>query len=665
MPKYRITLDDGRVATIEAANPQEAQAFVNSAPELQSRPTRQAPNTAQVAPSVRRVPQGQLNPSQQRTFELLTRRNRASAYNPRDNEAGSRLNPYVINSNIGRGQVSDIPAGKFYMDERGVIRQSQAVRQNVEALGSGLRRGAFGTLEDKRVALDSTIGQAMRNPMDVLSNDGRRSLGEYFNNAEQQAKARAEELQYNNPLAYNSGYIGTLIGSSALGEGVVARGIGAVAPKLAASRPILNNALSAGITGAAQGAMQAEDGNRLEGAALGGVLGAGIVGGLGAGGKVINNIRNARVDPSVARLSSAGIDNLTHGQINGGLVNQIEQFTANLPLGGYMVDKARLAPYESLNKVAVNRALNEIGQSLPDTVNAGHDSIAAAQDMFAQAFKQAPDGNIAVTPEMQAISQNIIDANSPYLPADQANVLNNSLKNYVSSLLDNNPELTPQQFQEIISNLSNETALYKGNSMSVAEGRVKQGLQQASQGIQDAVASQYPDYAANLANARKGYAKLAPIEEAASGAGVVNGIASPRQLLQASRKADTSVRRRATAAGKAYDQEFYEDGVKVLGNNLPNSGTAKQVFGTLGLSTAAGAIGQAPIALGTSAAAGIPWTKPFIAASNKSLAKRIAREKLQKPTNPNPKFQKVKNALSYGSKVGAPAYGGNKARERY
>jgi hypothetical protein len=104
----------------------------------------------------------------------------------------------------------------------------------------------------------------------------------------------------------------------------------------------------------------------------------------------------------------------------------------------------------------------------------------------------------------------------------------------------------------------------------------------------DTVERQNPKYADKLRTINRAYAKFVRIEGAAA---KLNGAEAftPKQFGQAVRQADRSTRKRAVAAGNALMQDVGEQ-AQVLGNKVPDSGTAGNLItNNLLLGTAGGA----------------------------------------------------------------------------
>jgi hypothetical protein len=126
-------------------------------------------------------------------------------------------------------------------------------------------------------------------------------------------------------------------------------------------------------------------------------------------------------------------------------------------------------------------------------------------------------------------------------------------------------------------------------------------IKDAQLSIRNLLARVNPKYAEDINRANQSFAKFLRVERAASGVGAQEGVFSPAQLLSATKALDESIRKGAFARGEAGMQQTAEAAKKVMGANLPDSGTAYRGMTGLGV-LGAGAIEPttllAPIGIG-------------------------------------------------------------------
>jgi hypothetical protein len=147
--------------------------------------------------------------------------------------------------------------------------------------------------------------------------------------------------------------------------------------------------------------------------------------------------------------------------------------------------------------------------------------------------------------------------------------------------------LTGEQYKEIVSALGTKAREWVASSTAT-----ERELGKALFAVQDAFKSwlyrSNPNHADALKAIDTGYAMLVRIEGAAGKTAAANnemaGLFTPFQLLQSIRASDPSLRHRAFARGDALLQDWGQAGASVLGNRVPNSGTAdRALLATLGL----------------------------------------------------------------------------------
>jgi hypothetical protein len=105
---------------------------------------------------------------------------------------------------------------------------------------------------------------------------------------------------------------------------------------------------------------------------------------------------------------------------------------------------------------------------------------------------------------------------------------------------------------------------------------IKNALREVQHRIRQEAASQSPEYAALVSKADAAYSGLAAIEKAAGSAGV-DGVFTPAQLKRAAK--DKASRREKARGGRGPMAEPSGDAVSVLGNKIPDSGTAARMGG--------------------------------------------------------------------------------------
>ena len=343
----------------------------------------------------------------------------------------------------------------------------------------------------------------------------------------------------------------------------------------------------------------------------GGQVGSGLAFGAalplatGALGKILNP--NLIKSDAVRKLEAEGI-NPTIGQILGGGWNRAEEKLQSLPIVGDMITNARNKTLQQFQDAAYNRALNPIGEKLPEGLT-GRDAIAHVQSTLSDKYESVLNDIGAIKPDSLFTKQ--MDelkkmVQSMKLPPDEEAKFMHSI-----SGLSTKDALTSDAFKRIESNLSsNASTLGRGN---VFEQSIAPAVAQAKANLQDLLRRQAGDKAGELANVNKAWANFKVVQNAASKLGADSGQFNTSQLLNAVKTMNKSKDKSQFAAGNALMQDLAENAKNILGNKVPNSGTMDRaamvhLLSRLGLGAGTAKLGMmfSPTALaGTAGLAGL------------------------------------------------------------
>lgn len=453
-----------------------------------------------------------------------------------------------------------------------------------------------------------------------------RNFGQAFRAQRQQQNALSQDLNTRRPLA-----------------GAFTRGTGQAAPILipggqmaalpAAGRAtnIARGAVAAAATGAAnraaigEGTAQQRLARASNPASIAGDLALG-----GVAGRLVPTLasKKKRMSPQAQMLVREGVQ-LTPGQAAGGMAKRFEDVATSAPIMGPSVTAARERGVESLNRAAANRALRPIGGTLADDVATGNEAIAETAQQFSRRYEDiVPKGGLdARDPQLAqdfAAIQNITADMTDSSKAQLANIIKERVTNRITNGL-----IDGAAFKRIEADLTQKAGQFT-RSQDPNEQDIGRALQDVLTGLRESLARQNPAYAQALADTNKGYSRLATLETAAGRAGNVGGIATPKQLREAYRAGDKSVRRRATAQGRRPDQPFYDAAADVLPSNIGDSGTAGRLannplaLGGMGaLAVSNPAVGVP--AVGAMGLGAVAYSKPAMDLFNRALSNNVSR----------------------------------------
>lgn len=453
-------------------------------------------------------------------------------------------------------------------------------RSSIEALGAGLGAGVG------QVALGAQhyLGAGM-------SALGAERAGNWLKeDAAQGKKKLSGELapyKETNPLAAGAGEVGgnilaTLPVGGLLGKGVTAVGA-RVAPQAAqtlgqalasggAARGLSLGARVAGGagTGAATGALMDTE-NPWQAAAMGAAVGGAVPAAMAGVQRVI--APKASTNEALQLLRREGV-NPTLGQALGGTVNRMEEKLVSVPVLGDAVRGARERATEQFNKAALNRALKPIGASVDKIGRDGVDEVAtklgqAYDDLLPKLSFRADNTFSTDLQRLQGMAADMEPA--------QAQQFEKFLRDKVVGKLSPAGGMTGQTFKQVEGDLGTLAKNYSGSAMA-SEKQLGGALLELQATMRSALERSNPQQSKQLKAINEGYANYARLRQAASMVGAEDGVFTANQLTNAVKAMDKSAGKGNFARGKSLMQDLADAGKNVLGNKVPNSGTADRLL---------------------------------------------------------------------------------------
>jgi hypothetical protein len=154
---------------------------------------------------------------------------------------------------------------------------------------------------------------------------------------------------------------------------------------------------------------------------------------------------------------------------------------------------------------------------------------------------------------------------------------NSTVDNVLGGRTSTSGSMLGETVKKVDSELGNAAARF-GRSSVASEQELSDALKQAQSLLRQQVARSNPAAGAAMKAADAGWANLVRVEGAGKSAKNTEGVFTPAQLNMAIKSADGSVRKRAVARGSALMQDLGNAGQQVLGNKVPNSGTAERLM---------------------------------------------------------------------------------------
>lgn len=375
-------------------------------------------------------------------------------------------------------------------------------------------------------------------------------------------------------------------------------------PKAASLIGRIGTSAATGAASSALAPVNSEDfaGEKIKQVGMGAALGGAAPVVTGAIARLVSP--RASTDANLKLLKDEGVQT-TIGQTLGGRWNALEEKLQSVPILGDMISVARGKAREQFNTAAINRATAPVGVKVPGS---GQDAVKQAGDALGTAYQKAlaqvqhvpfdPQfhGQLA---QLQGMAQSLV----PGMGAKFSKTLNDVVLGRVGP----QGSMLGSVYKDVDSELGQIAARY-GKSPMASEAEFGDAVAQLQNLLKQQMMRTNPAVARQLQAADLGWANLVRVEGAAKAAHNAEGVFTPGQLNAAIRAADDSTRGRAVARGTALMQDLGNAGQTVLGNKVPNSGTADRAFANIG-ALASGAISPAiPASL---IAGGATYTGPI------------------------------------------------------
>lgn len=376
--------------------------------------------------------------------------------------------------------------------------------------------------------------------------------------------------------------------------GAVAGGVNAgnaaarAAPWLFARAPgVLRTALGVGAASAPGGAIDAA--GRMEGDHTAGEYatemgqGAAISGGLGAvtggAGRAIGNVVGPWISPLARRLHELGV-RLTPGEMLGGYAKRIEDSAASIPFAGAMVRNRQAEGIESFNRAAYNEALAPLGRRYQQMFQRGESEVGheSVEDMTALLGRRYD----AVVPRLRAnfdqpLADDIRDL-ADNMPVSARPLLQDAVRRYLRPVIDTaTGDIEGRGIQTAIQGLRNEGQRLLRSQADPYHFEAGQALLALRDRLLDAARRHSaPRDVTAFRNIDDAYSRFAIVRDAASKVGADMGEFTPAQLHNASRTADRSAGKGATARGNARMQHLSGPAKSVMSRRVGDSGTPER-----------------------------------------------------------------------------------------
>jgi hypothetical protein len=315
----------------------------------------------------------------------------------------------------------------------------------------------------------------------------------------------------------------------------------------------------------------------------------GVVGGVAA--KALPRVLGGMVKPTdeALALQRAGVT-LTPGQAAGGMLNAAEQKAMSIPVVGDIIAGGRRRALGDFQERALEKATGTARGAGPKTVDAANTAVS---DLYQ-----------GVVPKLRATSEATVDVLGAVAKAADNPELTKANREILEGIHD---KLFGHEGERYM-RLSGEGLKKLDSELGVLERRYGKSLLPSDHvlgdeigNVKDAMRKAWgyhldPADAAKLTEANKAYARMVPVNKAASASGGAEEKVFPMALRKAMAK------QQGKDVTRAVDDALVDPATKVLTGTVPDSGTA----GRLALPTSLAALWAAPLSsiAGVAGAAG-------------------------------------------------------------
>ena len=328
---------------------------------------------------------------------------------------------------------------------------------------------------------------------------------------------------------------------------------------------VAGGALQGGGFGALYGAGNAKEMKDVAGDAMTqGALGA-LTGGVLSG-------TGAVLAPKVSKLTQKYMQkgDLTYGQMGSDFLNKAEQRMGSVVSG---VRKGRGNSTKAWNRTVAEEVLEKFGKTLPDDIPQDNNAIARhIRGVVNDAYDEAFEGmSVKLTPEIKQEFSDIIAKSN--LKGQALKNLKKELNGMASDINNSKQGLSGRLVKDMHSNMKDRTQAYR-KSTNLAESPLENSLKKAEKAFKDNVIKQNPVNGKKWLDTDAGFGRVAQFQEATA-KGNKKGFFTPDQLRKST---TTGLDRRgkiiSNAEQKDYFQQMAKEAEDVLGDTIPDSGTA-------------------------------------------------------------------------------------------
>lgn len=268
----------------------------------------------------------------------------------------------------------------------------------------------------------------------------------------------------------------------------------------------------------------------------------------------------------------------TPGQTLGGVWRATEEKAKSLPFVGDVIRSGEQKAVNSFNRSVFNRVLFPLGKSLPKNVSIGREAVQKTDEIIGQAYDDAISKIGTPLVDDQLMNEfGSLKALLRNVPRDISKQFDDYINNEIYARTVNG-RLTGDAIKAVEQNLRHDASKYMRDPSANMQ-KYGEALEESLRSFREWMTrAGNPDAAQLLKKANASWAAFKRVQRAAAMTGADEGVFSPNQLQSAVKALDPRKDNAGFASGTALLQDMSEAGKSVLGNTVPNSGTADRAL---------------------------------------------------------------------------------------
>jgi len=297
----------------------------------------------------------------------------------------------------------------------------------------------------------------------------------------------------------------------------------------------------------------------------------------------IARVVKPKSSPAVGLLKSEGITPVP-GQHFGPGTRRIEEGLSTIPIVGDIMRAAERRSMLEFNKSVANRALKNVGKTVPDNIDEGYDMVRHVHRTLTREYDELlPQLGGRLDTQLADEISTIKQMARTGLKDDEYKRLTKILDDDLYGRFTNFGRASGTTIKEIETKLRSEYSRLK-SSADPDHRKVAEALNEVRNSLRTMLVRENPEKGHLLAPLNKGWAEYKTFSRAARNGDKADGVFTPAQYDNAIKATDKSFQKTKYEEGIALNQDLSRAANEVLPRKLPDSGTGiRSSLAALGL----------------------------------------------------------------------------------